>query len=94
MTVDELRSELEKIVSSLVSAGFGSIDSGIIDNLNKLAVTSDELGMKEGKRLIENLTGKMKEIQEGKAQAESGDVRLMALDFYVKNISDGNTEDL
>jgi hypothetical protein len=36
----------------------------------------------------------MKAIQEGKSKAESGNVRLTALDFYVKKHGNGNTEDL
>ena len=95
MTVEGLRSELEIIISSLSSSGFGSIDSEAIEELNKLAAGMDELGLKEGKRLTENLTGTMKAIQEGKSQSGSGDIRLMALDFYVKKLSDGeNTEEL
>ena len=36
----------------------------------------------------------MKAIREGKSQAGSGEIRLTALDFYVKKLSSGNTEDL
>jgi len=95
MTVEELRIELEKIVTGLSSSGFGSIDSGVVEKLDKFAVTAGELEMKEGKRLIENLTHVMKTIQEGKSKAESGTVRLTALDFYIKKLSGGGyIEDL
>jgi len=95
MTLEELRSELEKIISSLTSSGFGSIDSGIVEKLDKFAVCAGELGMKEGKHLIENLSGAMKAIQEGKSKAESGSIRLTALDFYVRKLSGSdNIEDL
>jgi len=95
MTLEELRSELEKIISSLASSGFGSIDSGIVEKLEKFAVGAGELGMKEGKHLIENLSGAMKAIQEGKSKAESGAIRLTALDFYVRKLTgNGNVEDL
>jgi len=51
--------------------------------------------MKEGKRLIENLAGTVTAIQEGKSNADSGSVRLTALDFYLKKLSDnGIVEDL
>ena len=95
MTVEELRKELETIISNLTSSGFDSIDSEIMEKLDKLAASSGELDMKEGKRLIENLSGAMKSIQEGKSNATSGNLRLTALDFYLKKLShDGNIEDL
>ena len=95
MTVEELRTELEKIISALTASGFGNIDSGTVEKLDKFAVTAGELAMKEGKRLIENLAGTMKAIQEGKSQAESGNLRLTALDFYIKKHTDsGTVEDL
>jgi hypothetical protein len=95
MTVDELRKELETIVSDLSTSGFSNIDSGILEKLNKIAIAADETGMKEGKRIIENLSTTIKAIKEGTSKEESGNVRLTALDFYVKNIPDSaNIEDL
>ena len=95
MTVEELRVELENTVSGLSSSGFGSVDSGVVEKLDKFAVIAGELEMKEGKRLIENLVNVMKAIQEGKSKADSGNVRLTALDFYIKKLSGGGaTEDL
>ncbi|MCL2472692.1 MAG: hypothetical protein FWF26_03345 [Treponema sp.] len=95
MTVEELRLELEKTISGLASSGFGSIDSATVEKLDNFSITAGELGMKEGKHLIENLSGAMKAIQEGKSKAESGSIRLTALDFYVKKLSGGgNIEDL
>ena len=95
MTVEELRAELKSIISGLTSSGFENIDSGIIEKLDKLAIIAGESVMQEGKRLIENLSGAMKAIKEGTSKSESGNVRLTALDFYLKNLSDSeNTEDL
>ena len=95
MTVEDLRAELEKVVSSLTTSGFDNIDSGISEKLDKFAASAKELDMKEGKRLIENLSETIKAIQEGKSKAESGGVRLTALDFYLKKHSDsGIVEDL
>ena len=95
MTVEELRVELETIISALTTSGFSSVDSGIIDKLNKFAVVAGESGMSEGKRLIENLLDAIKAIQEGKSQADSGNLRLTALNFYVKNLSGSeHTEEL
>ena len=94
MTVEELKAELEKIISKLTSSGFSSIDPGTVEKLDKFAVSAGGLGMKEGNKLIENLSGAMKAIQDGKSKAESGDVRLTALEFYVKKLSSATTEDL
>ena len=95
MTGEELRKELETVVSGLSSSGFDSIDSATVEKLDKLAASAGELGMKEGMHLIGNLSGAMKAIQEGKSKAESGNLRLTALDFYMKKLSGGeNIEDL
>jgi len=95
MTIEELKSELEKIISELTSLGFDSINPEIVEKLDKLTAGAGELGMKEGKHLIENLSNVMKAIGEGKSKAESGNLRLTALDFYVKKLSvGGNIEEL
>ena len=95
MTVEELRTELEAVISGLTSSGFDNIDSGTLEKLDKLAAAAGELSMNEGKRLVENLIGAMKAIQEGKSKSDSGTVRLTALNFYLKNLSGSeNTEDL
>ncbi|MCL2070566.1 MAG: hypothetical protein FWH19_06245 [Treponema sp.] len=95
MTVEELRTELESLVSDLSNSGFDNIDSGTVEKLDKFAVSASELGMNEGKRLIENLSGTMQAIRDGKSNADSGTLRLTALGFYVKNFSGSEqTEEL
>ena len=95
MTVEDLRAQLEKIASGLANSGFNEIDSGTIAELEKSAAAAGELEMKEGKRLIENLCETMKAIRDGKSSAESGNVRLTALDFYLKKHSEsGVVEEL
>jgi len=95
MTIEDLRTELKVIISSLTSSGFDNADPKIIEKADKLAGAAADSGMKEGKRLLENLSGAIKAIQEGKSQTESGTVRLTALDFYLKNLPDNeNIEDL
>jgi polyhydroxyalkanoate synthesis regulator phasin len=95
MTIEELRRELGTIISSLTSLGFNNTESITMEKIDKLTFATGELGMKEAKRLLENLSGAIKAIQEGKSQAESGTVRLTALDFYLKNLPDcENIEDL
>jgi len=95
MTVGELQKELKTLVSGLSSSGFDSIDPETVEKLDKLAAAAGESDMKEGKRLIDNLSGALRSIKEGISKAESGIVRLTALDFYLKNLTDSeNTEDL
>jgi polyhydroxyalkanoate synthesis regulator phasin len=86
---------LEALITSLKSSGFDSVSSTVLEKLDKLIVASGEIGMKEGKRLIENLSGAIKAIREEKSKAESGNIRLTALDFYVNNLlHNENIEDL
>ena len=95
MTVEELLAELKNIVASLTASGFTTIDSGMAERLDKFAVAAGKAGMKEGKRLVKNLSKTMKAIQKGKSKAESGSVRLTAIDFYVKKHTPrGIVEDL
>ena len=86
MTVEELRTELETIISSLTSSGFDNVASETMEKLDNLAVTAGKDGMREGRRLMENLSGAIRAIKEGTSQAESGKVRLTALGFYTKNL--------
>ena len=95
MTIEELRTELGTLISSLTSSGFDDIDSEILEKIDKLILETGESSMKEPKRLLENLSGSIKAIQEGKSQAESGTVRLTALEFYLKSLpASENIEDL
>jgi hypothetical protein len=95
MTFENLRTELGTIISSLTSSGFDNTDPEILEKINTIAAAADESGMKEVKRLLENLSGTVKAIQEGKSQAESGAVRLTALEFYLKNLPENeNIEDI
>jgi len=95
MTVEELRAGLEKIIAELENSGFEDIDSGTVKELENFTAVAGELDMTVGKRLIQNLFETMKAIQEGKSTATSGNLRLTALDFYLKKHSDsGAVEDL
>jgi hypothetical protein len=95
MKIEDLRTELGTIISGLTSSGFNNADSAIMEKIDKVIAAAGESGMKEAKRLLENLSGAIKAIKEGKSQAESGTVRLTALDFYLKNLPDSeNIEDL
>jgi hypothetical protein len=89
MTVEELRGKLEAIVSNLTSSGTDTIDPGVIETLDRYAVTAGELGMNSGKKLIENLSEALKTHKNGESTA----VRVTALDFYLKNIQGGGAEE-
>jgi len=95
MTIEDLRTELNAIISILTSSGFDNTDPKTIDKIDKVAASAGESGMKEAKHLLENLSGAIKAIQDGKSQTESGIVRLTALDFYLRNLPDNeNIEDI
>jgi hypothetical protein len=94
MTVEELRPALETIVSTLSASGFGTIDPCLMEKLDIYSAAAGDLGMKEGKHLLENLSTVMKAIKDGKSSPGSGDIRLTALDFYIKKIAGDSIEDL
>jgi hypothetical protein len=95
MKIEDFRTELATMISSLTSSGFNNTDPDIIKKIDKLIAATGESDMKEAKRLLENLSGAIKAIKEGKSQAESGTVRLTALDFYLKNLpASENIEDI
>jgi len=95
MTVEEVKLELEQIVAKLVASGFGNVDPSVLGKLDQLTEAAGNLSMNEGKRLIENLVKEMKSAKEGEARKKSCNVRLMALDFYLRKLSSssGKTED-
>jgi len=95
MTIDILKTELEKTVNDFASAGFGSVAPAMLAKLDELSALAGDLNMKEGKRLIVNLSSAIKDKKEEKSRIESCNVRLEALDFYVKKLSaHTNIEDL
>jgi hypothetical protein len=93
-TGESLQSELEGCISTINSAGLGNLDSGNIAKLEKLGTDAAGLGMGQGKKLIDNLVTVLKSFKDGSAKEDSVQVRMTALDFYIKKIQDGSTEDL
>jgi len=87
MTVEELRTELGDIISGLGISGFVNPDSGIISRLDQLGSSALELDLKEGKHLIDNLITVINNIREGKSKPESGNLRIIALEFYLEKLS-------
>ena len=95
MNIEELHDELVETVASLMSSGFDKVDAETIEKLHKYAAAAEELDLKEGKKLINNLSDTIKAIHEGRSHADSGNLRLTALDFYLKKYpADGTVEDL
>ncbi|MDR2552129.1 MAG: hypothetical protein LBD31_03045 [Treponema sp.] len=94
MTIEELQGKLEVLIKSLPESGFDSVDDGVIAELDSYTGMADQLGITAGKRLIENLASALKTRKTGGNTDESIVVRLTALDFYVKNLQSGSTEDL
>jgi hypothetical protein len=92
-TVEAIRSELEKCVSAINSIGLDSVDLKNIDVLNTCAAAAGTLGMNSGKKLIDNLAAALKSFKDGKTSEESVQVRLTALDFYLKKLSVGAVEE-
>jgi hypothetical protein len=94
-TIESLREELAKCVGTITSAGLGALDSQNIDKLTNFAAAAADLGMNSGKKLIENLAAVLQSFKEGSTKEDSVQVRLTALDFYLKNLAGGgNIEDL
>ncbi|MCL2129343.1 MAG: hypothetical protein FWH35_03205, partial [Treponema sp.] len=77
---------LAKITSDLTSSGFGNVKPETTKKLKKYSDVAGKLGLKEGKHLIDNLIEIIKAINAGKSKAESGNLRLIALNFYLLNL--------
>jgi len=83
MSEEEVRIELDKVVSSLNESGFGAVSIEVSTRLEQLKTSADEWGMKEGSHLINNLITVIRDIRDGKSKPESGKIRLIALEFYL-----------
>ena len=94
-TVDNLQKELENCIKSINTAGLGGLDPKNIEKLDALSAAAEGLGMGQGKKLIDNLSAVLKSFKDGKSTEDSVSIRMMAMDFYLKNTkSSGSTEEL
>ena len=94
MTLEELYTKLDTLLKGLPASGFDALDGAAAAGLNACAVEADGLGMKSGRQLIANLAEALTNRQNGGGSDESVQLRLTALDFYVKKLQSGATEDL
>jgi ketosteroid isomerase-like protein len=90
-TVEELREALEALSKKIASAGEGAVVE--LDNVGKAAAEADSLGMKAGKQLLDNLAASLQSVKDGKSHADSIQVRITALDFYLNKIKGGSSEE-
>ena len=81
-TVENVCKEVEKTLADINSKG---ADDAIKAKLDKLSAAAETLGMKAGKKLIDNLSSALKDGKTG----DSLSVRVTALDFYNKNVLSG-----
>ena len=94
MTIEEVYVKLDTLLKGLPASGFDSVADSVIAELNALAGEVDKMEMKSGKQLIANLAEALKTRKSGGNSDGSVQVRLTALDFYVRNLQGGATEDL
>ncbi|MDR0656381.1 MAG: hypothetical protein LBG22_08725 [Treponema sp.] len=90
-TVEELRETLEALSNKIASAGEGAVVE--LDTVSKLAAEAGSLGMKAGKQLLDNLAASLQSVKDGKSHADSIQVRITALDFYLNKIKGGSGEE-
>ncbi|MDR1929220.1 MAG: hypothetical protein LBQ44_01195 [Treponema sp.] len=91
MTVEEFCGKLDTLVSGLNS---GTAQEDTFSELAVYSAEAEKLGMKTAKQLLENLHTVLKNRKEGGASEGSVAIRLTALEFYVKKLQSGSTEDL
>ena len=94
MTVEEVCANLDTLLKGFPGSGFDSVADSAIASLDNLSAGMEGLGMKSGKQMVVNLAEALKKRKSGENTDESVQVRVTALDFYVKNLQSGATEDL
>jgi ketosteroid isomerase-like protein len=90
-TVEEMRETLEALSKTIASLGEGAVAE--LDSVSKAAVEAGGLGMKAGKQLLDNLAASLQSVKDGKSHADSIQVRITALDFYLNKLKSGSSEE-
>ncbi|MDR1390601.1 MAG: hypothetical protein LBJ31_11590 [Treponema sp.] len=93
MPIEEIQAQLQAVLRKF-PAVFDAVDDGTIGELGSFAAPAAAQGMKNGSQLVENLVKVLKSRKAGEANDESVSLRFTALDFYLKNLQSGSTEDL
>ena len=94
MTIEEFQTSLNSLLNGLPDSGLDTVSDNIIAELSNFETESVNLGMKSGNKLISNLIEALKTRKSGGNTDNSVQVRIVALDFYIKNLQAGSTEDL
>ena len=94
MTIEEFQNKLDTQLKGLPASGYDTVADSALTELETFLGDADSLGMKSGKKLVSNLVESLKTRKSGGNTDESVQVRLVALDFYLKNLQSGTTEDL
>ena len=94
MTIEEFQIKLSTLLKGLPVSDFDTITYKEIAELDKLYGEADEMGMELGKKLLFNLAEALKTRKSGGNTDESVQIRLTAMDFYIKNLENGAKEDL
>lgn len=94
MTIEEFQTKLNALLKGFPASGFDTVTYKEIAELDSIGSEADILGMQLGKKVVSNLAEALKTRKSGGNTDESVQVRLTALDFYVKNLQNGSTEDL
>ncbi|MDR1374003.1 MAG: hypothetical protein LBJ24_03430 [Treponema sp.] len=84
--IETIRGELEQVLSNISASGYANLDAGITDKLCAIGTSAENLGMKNGKKLIDNLSEVLKSFKDGKSEEKSVALRFTALEFYNNHI--------
>ena len=94
MTIEEFQPKLDTLLNSLSSIKFEAVEDNVISELSKYSNEAENLGLNSGKNLICNLQDALKTRKTGGNTDESVQIRLTALDFYLRSLQIGSTEEL
>jgi hypothetical protein len=79
---------IEVILLDIYSKGIDEIDNAAIQKLEELVIRANELKMITGETLIKEFIMKYKKYDAGEIDIKEMAGSLMALDFYIKNITE------
>jgi hypothetical protein len=87
--INTLCTELEVILNDVSSKGINEIDeTTVVEKLEALSIKANKLRMEKGAALIKGFITGYRKYKEGKIEIKQIAKKLMAMNFYVKNIID------